>query len=281
MKNLKKYLEIGKKFKKANDYANHATIQKQVLDELLDLIPNKDFKSVLELGSGSINNKKFYQKTLGIKDIYINDLIDAKFINLLGNMLEVDFPKVDLCVSSSAIHWLEEDMDELFDKVYNSLNEDGLFVFSIYTKGNVCEVENIINNLCYYSNEELIDKLNKRFKVEYNEVNEKVKEYFQRNTTLKIINQNPDLLLEGTIVGYEMTPQAPTSDDKAGLNRLTMKIQFSLVNRLDETKNFDQEFSFYQDFPQNQTLTQVEKNLIPKLVDQIILDLFNKIAGDW
>jgi hypothetical protein len=98
---------------------------------------------------------------------------------------------------------------------------------------------------------------------------------------LKIINQNPDLLLEGTIIGYEMTPQAPTSDDKAGLNRITLKIQFSLVNRLDETKNFDQEFSFYQDFPQNQTLTQVEKNLIPKLVDQIILDLFNKIAGDW
>ena len=112
-------------------------------------------------------------------------------------------------------------------------------------------------------------------------INEKVKEYFQRNTTLKIINQNPDLLLEGTITGYEMTPQAPTSDDKAGLNRLTLKIQFSLVNRLDETKNFDQEFNFYQDFPQNQTLTQVEKNLIPKLVDQIILDLFNKIAGDW
>ena len=43
----------------------------------------------------------------------------------------------------------------------------------------------------------------------------------------------------------------------------------------------DQEFSFYQDFPQNQTLTQVEKGLVPKLVDQIILDLFNKIAGDW
>jgi hypothetical protein len=112
-------------------------------------------------------------------------------------------------------------------------------------------------------------------------INEKIKEYFQRNTTLKIINQNPDLLLEGTIIGYEMTPQAPTSDDKAGLNRLTLKIQFSLVNRLDETKNFEQEFSFYQDFPQNQTLSQVEKNLVPKLVDQIILDLFNKIAGDW
>ncbi|MHA8049935.1 LPS assembly lipoprotein LptE [Aquirufa sp. ROCK-SH2] len=113
------------------------------------------------------------------------------------------------------------------------------------------------------------------------EVNEKLKEYFQRNTSLKLSTQNPDLLLEGTIVGYELSPQAPTSDDKAGLNRITLRILFKLSNRLDEEKNFEQEFSFYQDFPQNQTLSQVEKALIPKMVDQIILDLFNKIAGDW
>lgn len=113
------------------------------------------------------------------------------------------------------------------------------------------------------------------------EVNEKLKEYFQRNTSLKINNKNPDLLIEGTITGYELTPQAPTGDDKAGLNRITLRVNFRLTNRLDEDKNFEQEFSFYQDFPQSQTLTQVEKSLIPKLVDQIILDLFNKIAGDW
>lgn len=113
------------------------------------------------------------------------------------------------------------------------------------------------------------------------EINEKLKEYFQRNTSLKINNKNPDLLIEGSIIGYELTPQAPTGDDKAGLNRITLRVQFRLTNRLDEDKNFEQEFSFYQDFPQSQTLTQVEKSLIPKLVDQIILDLFNKIAGDW
>ncbi|MHA8082082.1 LPS assembly lipoprotein LptE [Aquirufa sp. A-Brett2-15D] len=113
------------------------------------------------------------------------------------------------------------------------------------------------------------------------EINEKLKEYFQRNTSLKINNKNPDLTIEGSVTGYELTPQAPTGDDKAGLNRITLRIQFRLTNRLDEDKNFEQEFSFYQDFPQSQTLTQVEKTLIPKLVDQIILDLFNKIAGDW
>jgi hypothetical protein len=113
------------------------------------------------------------------------------------------------------------------------------------------------------------------------EVNEKIKEYFQRNTSLKLSSQNPDLFLEGTITGYELSPQAPTSDDKAGLNRITLKILFKLTNKYNEDKNFEQEFSFYQDFPQNQTISQVEKALIPKMLDQIILDLFNKIAGDW
>ena len=112
-------------------------------------------------------------------------------------------------------------------------------------------------------------------------VNEKLKEYFQRNTNLKLNSNNPDLSLEGTIVGYDLSPQAPTSDDKAGLNRLTLRIQFRLNNKLDESKNFEQEFSFYQDFPQSQTLSAVEKTLIPKLLDQITLDLFNKMAGDW
>lgn len=80
------------------------------------------------------------------------------------------------------------------------------------------------------------------------ELNEKLKEYFQRNTSLKINNKNPDLLIEGSIVGYELTPQAPTGDDKAGLNRITLRVQFRLTNRLDEDKNFEQEFSFIKIF---------------------------------
>ncbi len=111
--------------------------------------------------------------------------------------------------------------------------------------------------------------------------NEKIKEYFQRNTSLKITVEKPDLLLDGNIVRYDLTPVAPTSDDKAGLNRLTLTIEFELKNNFKDEESFVQEFSFYQDFPQNQTLADVEDDLIPKLLDQITLDLFNKIAGDW
>ena len=111
--------------------------------------------------------------------------------------------------------------------------------------------------------------------------NEKLKEYFQRNTSLKTTTTNPDLMFEGAITGFEVEAKAPTSDDKGGLNRLTIRVQVKFTNAKNEDKNYDQEFSFYQDFAQTQTVTAVQAELIPKILDQIVLDIFNKTAGEW
>lgn len=111
---------------------------------------------------------------------------------------------------------------------------------------------------------------------------ERLKEYYQRNTNLKLRpGGDADLILEGSITGYELSPVAPTAADQAGLNRLTITVQARFVNNRDETQNFDQPFSFFRDFPQNQTLNQVESGLIPQILDQIVLDIFNRSAGDW
>ena len=111
--------------------------------------------------------------------------------------------------------------------------------------------------------------------------NEKMKEYYQRNTNLKLLPTNGDLQLEGSISGYEVTPVAPTSQDQAAVTRLTITVQVKFSNIKDETKNFDQNFSFFKDFPQGQTLSQNEKRLIDDIFDQIVQDIFNKSAGDW
>jgi hypothetical protein len=111
--------------------------------------------------------------------------------------------------------------------------------------------------------------------------NEKMKEYYQRNTSLTLLPSNGDMQLEGTITGYEVTPTAPTANDQAAFNRLTITIQVKFTNNKDEEKNFDQSFSFFKDFPQSQTLSQVESRLIPTILDQIVQDIFNKSAGDW
>jgi len=113
------------------------------------------------------------------------------------------------------------------------------------------------------------------------QVNEKLKEYFQRNTDLTLLPTGGDLILEGTLTGYDVLPVAPTANDQAGFNRLTVTVQIRFTNTLDETKDFDQSFSFYADFPQGQTLNQNESRLLPGILDQIVQNIFNKSAADW
>ncbi|WP_225865714.1 LPS assembly lipoprotein LptE [Dyadobacter aurulentus] len=110
---------------------------------------------------------------------------------------------------------------------------------------------------------------------------EDLKEYFQRNTSLTSQPGGGDLVLEGSITGYDVLPAAPTANDQAGLNRLNVTVQVRYTNAKDETKNFDQSFTYYADFPQDQTLNQNEARLLPTIRENIVQQIFNKSAADW
>lgn len=115
---------------------------------------------------------------------------------------------------------------------------------------------------------------------------EQMRDYYQNNSSLRIVgNGTGDLHFEGAIVGYELSPVAPTGDQgtqvQASLSRLTIRVQVKFVNTKDEEQNFDQPFSAYEDFPQAQTLSQVEASLIPVITERIILDVFNRSVANW
>ncbi|PWJ59219.1 lipopolysaccharide assembly protein [Dyadobacter jejuensis] len=110
---------------------------------------------------------------------------------------------------------------------------------------------------------------------------EDLKEYFQKNTSLTQIPTGGDLIIEGSITGYDVTAAAPTANDQAGLNRLNITAQVRFSNALDETKNFDQSFTYYADFPQDQTLNQNEARLLPTILENLVQQIFNKSAADW
>lgn len=111
--------------------------------------------------------------------------------------------------------------------------------------------------------------------------NEKLKEYYQRNTNLRIVPSKGDLYLAGAIVNYEMTPVSTTGGDKAAQNRLTIQVEVQFQNELNPDDDFEKTFSFYQDFSQEQTLTQVEPRLVPEILDQLVLNIFNDTAAQW
>ena len=121
---------------------------------------------------------------------------------------------------------------------------------------------------------------------------ESLRDFFLKNTNLTLVKDNGDLQMEGVITSYGITPLAAQNQNVQGTNqttttaaktRLTIKVKAKFTNTKDKTQDFDQEFSFYSDYDQSQTLTNVENDgtTLSTIESQIILDIFNKSLANW
>lgn len=104
---------------------------------------------------------------------------------------------------------------------------------------------------------------------------------FVNQTTLQSVAQNGDLALEGEITGYTTTPIAITGNQTAAMNRLTITVNVRFTNKYDESKNFEQRFSQYQDYPSGQDLSSVQDVLVEAIVEDLCQDIFNKAVVNW
>ena len=99
-------------------------------------------------------------------------------------------------------------------------------------------------------------------------------------TTLDLIETGGDLAFEGEITDYRTTPVAITGQT-AAMNRLTITVKVRFSNRIDDTKDFEQSFSRYEDYPSNQDLMSVQETLTATIVEQLVEDIFNKAFVTW
>lgn len=117
---------------------------------------------------------------------------------------------------------------------------------------------------------------------------EKIKDYYQQNTSLTLVDENGDLQLDGYIADYSITPVSASSSgnsntgDLANVSRITITVFASYVNIHDDEFDFEKRFSFFVDFDQNQTdLPSEEQRFAEEIFDQIILDIFNASVANW
>ncbi|HOS15669.1 MAG TPA: LptE family protein [Bacteroidales bacterium] len=113
-----------------------------------------------------------------------------------------------------------------------------------------------------------------------NQITTALKDKFQSQTKLNIIDLRGDLQFEGEITNYSVLATA-VGVDKAAVNRLTITVRVSFVNKLDETKNYEQNFSRYADYDSSKTLAQVEDELVSQICEALIDDIFSKAVGNW
>lgn len=117
---------------------------------------------------------------------------------------------------------------------------------------------------------------------------EAIKDYYQQNTSLTLVDENGDLQLEGYIANYTITPVSATSSgsdsdvDFSSNSRITISVSCSYVNTKDDEFDFDKNFSFFVDYDQSTTdLTSEEEGFVEEIFDQIILDIFNASVANW
>ena len=104
---------------------------------------------------------------------------------------------------------------------------------------------------------------------------------FVSETTLDLVNQGGDLILEGVITQYYTRPVAIQGNDQAALNRLTITIEVVYTNTFDEDASFESSFSRYFDYSSSDNLLDVQEELIDEINRMLVEDVFNKAVINW
>ena len=109
-----------------------------------------------------------------------------------------------------------------------------------------------------------------------------LQDIIQSQTNLNLVSQGGELLYEGEIVDYRVTPMTATADQRAAQNRLTITIMVRFSNRNKEEDNFEKRFSFFYDFDANQQLVGSQlTTALDVIFERITQDIFNESLAKW
>lgn len=101
-------------------------------------------------------------------------------------------------------------------------------------------------------------------------------------TSLELVKSKGDLIFEGEIVEYRISPTTATANNTAAQNRLTIGINVRFFDKNDSESDFEKRFSFYYDFPGNSQLIGSQKETaVDEIFERITQDIFNEALAKW
>lgn len=113
---------------------------------------------------------------------------------------------------------------------------------------------------------------------------EALKDAYIRQTRLQLVSNNGDLDLEGEITGYDLTPMSIKDDGTNALasqTKLTITVKVRYSNRATPDDDFEQSFSAYREFSNNQMLQQVQDQLCAEIVEELTDQIYNATVANW
>lgn len=156
--------KMKKRFSRnAKNYDKYANVQKYMADELINLLKNRSFKNILEIGSGTgyLTKKLLIQyPEANIEAIDIaSGMIQISKINVKSGNVNFkccdfeeydDFGNYDLIISNATFQWFNY-YNNSMKKIKELLKSDGVFCFSTFGSDTFRELHETYNNIQYTS----------------------------------------------------------------------------------------------------------------------------------
>ncbi|OIQ21336.1 MAG: hypothetical protein BM557_03535 [Flavobacterium sp. MedPE-SWcel] len=110
----------------------------------------------------------------------------------------------------------------------------------------------------------------------------RLQELIQNQTNLSLTNSGGDLVYEGEITQYRISPMTATADQRASQNRLTISVNVRFTNKNKEEDDFEKSFSFFYDYSGNALPDRgVLNTALEEIFERITQDIFNESLAKW
>ena len=114
-----------------------------------------------------------------------------------------------------------------------------------------------------------------------NEFTNALQDLIMNQTNLDLVTSDGQLIYEGEITEYSVTPMSATAEITAAQNRLKMSVAFRFVNTKLEEDDFSKNLFIFYDFPAELQVYDVKDAAHKEIFDRITQDIFNDTLAKW
>ena len=111
--------------------------------------------------------------------------------------------------------------------------------------------------------------------------NETLSDIYNRQTKLRQVKRDGDLVISGEITSYDQTNKSISADGYSSMVQLRMTVKVKFVNNKLHKDDFEKTFTASREYDASQQLSAVQEELVQQMIDDIVDQIFNATAANW